>query len=94
MEGATTRLRAIVLTSLTTIVGLLPLSLSGGAFWAPFGFVVIFGLAASTVLTLLVQPAAYLTLERRRQREVPHEASSSTPIMPTPPDRTMTDQAG
>ena len=54
------------MTSITTIGGLLPLSLGGGRFWAPFGFAMIFGLAASTVLTLVIQPAAYITLERRR----------------------------
>ncbi len=64
VSGAATRLRAIAMTSVTTIGGLLPLSLGGGAFWAPFGFAMIFGLAASTLVTLTVQPAAYLTLER------------------------------
>lgn len=67
-RGARSRLRAVLLTSITTIGGLLPLSIGGGEFWAPFGFAMIFGLAASTVLTLVVQPAAYLTLERRRQQ--------------------------
>jgi multidrug efflux pump subunit AcrB len=65
-EGALTRLRAVLLTSVTTIGGLLPLALGGGAFWAPFAFAMIFGLGASTVLTLVVQPAAYATLERLR----------------------------
>jgi multidrug efflux pump subunit AcrB len=69
--GATTRLRAVTLTSITTMGGLLPLSLSGGEFWAPFGFSMIFGLAASTVLTLVVQPAAYLTLDRWLRRGRP-----------------------
>jgi len=68
VEGTRSRLRAVLLTSVTTMGGLLPLSLSGGAFWAPFGFAMIFGLAGSTVLTLVIQPAAYLTLERRRER--------------------------
>jgi multidrug efflux pump subunit AcrB len=66
-QGALTRLRAVLLTSFTTMGGLLPLSLGGGAFWAPFGFAMIFGLGASTILTLVVQPAAYLTLERLRR---------------------------
>jgi multidrug efflux pump subunit AcrB len=69
--GATLRLRAVTLTSVTTVGGLLPLSLTGGEFWAPFGFAMIFGLAASTVLTLVVQPAAYLTLDRRLRRGKP-----------------------
>jgi multidrug efflux pump subunit AcrB len=68
MTGATTRLRAVTLTSLTTMGGLFPLTLTGGAFWQPFGVSMIFGLAASTVLTLLVQPTAYLLLERRKRR--------------------------
>jgi len=68
VRGASTRLRAITLTSATTIAGLLPLSLAGGDFFGPFGFAMIGGLTASTVLTLVVQPAAYLTLERRRRR--------------------------
>lgn len=68
MSGATTRLRAVVLTSLTTMGGLLPLALGGGAFWSPFALAMVFGLGASTALTLLLQPAAYLMLERRRRR--------------------------
>ncbi|MCZ6709472.1 MAG: efflux RND transporter permease subunit, partial [Gammaproteobacteria bacterium] len=68
-QGATTRLRAVTLTSVTTIAGLLPLSISGGDFFGPFGFAMIGGLAASTILTLAVQPAAYLALERRRTRD-------------------------
>jgi multidrug efflux pump subunit AcrB len=66
-EGALTRLRAVLLTSITTIGGLLPLAIGGGAFWAPFAYAMIFGLGASTVLTLVIQPAAYATLERLRR---------------------------
>jgi multidrug efflux pump subunit AcrB len=68
IKGAGTRLRAIVLTSLTTIGGLLPLSLAGGTLFAPFGWAMIFGLAGSSVLTLVVQPVAYMTLESSRLR--------------------------
>lgn len=66
-EGTLTRLRAVLLTSITTIGGLLPLAVGGGAFWAPFAWSMIFGLGASTVLTLVVQPAAYATLQRVRR---------------------------
>jgi len=79
--GATRRLRPIVLTSVTTIGGLLPLSLGGGSFWAPFGYAMIFGLSASTLLTLLVQPAAYLVLERRRLRATT-QAVTGIPALP------------
>jgi multidrug efflux pump subunit AcrB len=54
------RMRPIVLTSLTTIGGLLPLSLFGGALWAPMTNGMIFGLAVSTVLTLVVVPTVYV----------------------------------
>lgn len=83
VTGATTRLRAVTLTSVTTIGGLLPLSLTGGRFFGPFGWAMIFGLAASMVLTLLVQPAAYLTLERRRKRDF--TAPLTTSVAPGSP---------
>ena len=56
------RLRPVILTTLTTIGGLLPLllNLSGGAeFWQPLTGAVIFGLGFATVLTLIVIPVMY-----------------------------------
>ena len=46
----------IVLTSLTTILGLLPLTLRGGGLWAPMGWAIIGGLLSATILSLLVVP--------------------------------------
>ncbi|MEA3274516.1 MAG: efflux RND transporter permease subunit, partial [Pseudomonadota bacterium] len=54
------RMRPIVLTTLTTIGGLLPLSLFGGALWAPMTNGMIFGLIVSTGLTLFVIPSLYV----------------------------------
>ena len=54
------RMRPILLTSLTTIGGLLPLSLFGGALWAPMTNGMIFGLLVSTGLTLFVIPSLYV----------------------------------
>ncbi|MGI9303676.1 MAG: efflux RND transporter permease subunit, partial [Gammaproteobacteria bacterium] len=54
------RMRPIILTTLTTIGGLLPLSLFGGALWAPMTNGMIFGLIVSTVLTLFVIPSLYV----------------------------------
>ncbi len=59
------RMRPIVLTTLTTIGGLLPLSLFGGALWAPMTNGMIFGLVFSTVLTLVVVPTMYLVFVER-----------------------------
>jgi multidrug efflux pump subunit AcrB len=63
LEAAQTRLIPIVLTSLTTILGLLPLTLSGSSMWAPMGWVIMGGLAVSTLLTLYVVPVLYRLLE-------------------------------
>ena len=54
------RMRPIILTTLTTIGGLLPLSLFGGALWAPMTNGMIFGLIFSTGLTLIVVPTIYV----------------------------------
>jgi multidrug efflux pump subunit AcrB len=62
-ESGINRLRPVLLTTVTTIGGLLPLllNISGGAeFWQPLTGAVIFGLAFATILTLLVIPCAYL----------------------------------
>lgn len=56
------RMRPVMMTSLTTILGLLPMSLSlGGAsvVWKPMADSIIWGLVFSTMLTLLVIPVAY-----------------------------------
>jgi HAE1 family hydrophobic/amphiphilic exporter-1 len=57
--AAVARLRPILLTTVTTVAGLLPLVLTQPS-WAPLGFAIIFGLLFSTVLTLLVVPILYL----------------------------------
>ncbi len=54
-----TRFTPIILTTLTTVGGLLPLTLQGGDLWAPMGWTIIGGLLVSTFLTLLVVPVLY-----------------------------------
>jgi multidrug efflux pump subunit AcrB len=66
------RLRPILMTSLATIVGLLPMALkleTGSEGYAPLARVIIGGLIASVVLTIFVVPAAYLLIYQ------PHENS-------------------
>ena len=62
------RLRPVLMTSLTTIFGLLPLALStseGSETWVPLGVTVIGGLLASTVITLVFVPTLYAIFEER-----------------------------
>jgi len=68
--AAETRLTPIVLTALTTMGGLLPLTLKGGTLWAPMGWTIIGGLLVSTVLTLVIVPVIYKLLERKRSARV------------------------
>jgi multidrug efflux pump len=65
-DGCRIRMRPVLLTTVTTIGGLLPLALRGGSLWGPMAWVVIFGLGGATVLTLVVVPCLYLLLERGR----------------------------
>jgi len=60
-EGAAARLRPILTTSVTTVVGLFPLAL-GSPQYAPLCYAIIFGLVASTLLSLVIVPALYLLL--------------------------------
>ena len=73
IRGGRTRLRPILMTSLTTLVGLLPMALgigTGSEANAPLARAVIGGLAVSTVLTLLLIPTLYLMLEERFPRRM------------------------
>jgi HAE1 family hydrophobic/amphiphilic exporter-1 len=58
VEASSTRLRPILLTTVVTVIGMLPLALAS-AFWAPLGFAIMFGLAFSLLLTLVLIPTLY-----------------------------------
>jgi multidrug efflux pump subunit AcrB len=67
------RMRPVLVTSTTDVVGLLPPLLFGGPLWAPLATAMCFGLGLSTVLSLLILPTMYAFLVRpkegrRRQR--------------------------
>ncbi len=59
IESAQRRLRPILLTTATTVGGLIPLWLGGGPMWEPMAIAIIFGLSFATVLTLGVVPLLY-----------------------------------
>jgi multidrug efflux pump len=59
IEASLQRFRPILLTTLTTSLGLIPLWLGGGVMWEPMAISIIFGLLFATVLTLLFVPTLY-----------------------------------
>ena len=68
-QGAETRLRPVLMTALVASLGFIPMALSHGAgaeVQRPLATVVIGGLVTSTLLTLLVLPALYQWIEKRR----------------------------
>ncbi|HYD93277.1 MAG TPA: efflux RND transporter permease subunit [Candidatus Paceibacterota bacterium] len=58
IEAASSRFRPIVLTTITTVVGMIPLSFAS-EIWGPLAFAIMFGLAWSMVLTLILIPVLY-----------------------------------
>ena len=69
VAGARARLRAILLTSITTILGLIPLMMERSfqaRFLIPMALSIVFGLAFATVLTLVLIPTLYLVYEDMR----------------------------
>ncbi len=56
MTAARSRLRPIIMTTITTIIGLLPLAISGGGMWKSMANAMMFGLGFGTVLTLVLCP--------------------------------------
>ena len=66
IEASQRRLRPILLTTMTTVGGLIPLWLGGGPMWEPMAIAIIFGLVFATVLTLGVVPVLYTLFFRVR----------------------------
>jgi HAE1 family hydrophobic/amphiphilic exporter-1 len=90
MQAGPRRLRPIIMTTLATMGGMLPLALgieAGSATQAPLGTVVVGGLLTSTMLSLLVVPTLYLWIDRnisarlRRRREA--SGNDQPPETPT-----------
>ena len=67
--GASDRLRPILTTSITTIIGLIPLALSDPQ-WFPLCMAIIFGLLSATLIALLVVPGLYLQLTPNTSKAV------------------------
>jgi HAE1 family hydrophobic/amphiphilic exporter-1 len=72
LHGGRQRLRAIAMTSLTTITGVLPLVFnwgSGGALYQPLAAGIIGGSVSALLVTFFLLPTAYAVVERRKERK-------------------------
>ena len=72
IAGGKSRLRPVLMTSFTTVLGMLPLAIGTGAgseTWQPMGIAVIGGLTFSTILTLFIVPVLYSIMVNRAQRK-------------------------
>lgn len=84
INGGHSRLRPVLMTSLTTILGMVPMAIGtgvGSEMWRPMGTAVIGGLAMSTVMTLLFVPTMYtifaLTGIRRNRKKMAKEHAAN-----------------
>ena len=89
LDGASRRLRPILMTALATIFALVPMAsgLTGhsGFISQPLAIVVIGGLVSSTVLTLIVLPTLYFLVEGRRERRDLRRARRGKPVAAATP---------
>jgi heavy metal efflux system protein len=73
VSGCRSKFRPVLMTTVTTALGLLPLIVAtgtGSEVQRPLAIVVVFGLATSTVVTLFVVPAAYIWMEKKQTRKL------------------------
>jgi HAE1 family hydrophobic/amphiphilic exporter-1 len=84
-RGTLERVRPILMTTLTTICGLLPLVLFSQSadqnIWNALAYALIGGLSSSTILVLTVTPALYLIFERRAERRRVAREGEGSPIL-------------
>jgi len=79
------RLRPVLMTSLATLIGLIPMALALGAgseAYAPLARAIIGGLAVSVVLTVFIVPCAYYLVYRWKEEHAKNLAAATSTISP------------
>jgi multidrug efflux pump len=89
IEGAARRLRPIILTAITTVVGVAPL-IFVSALWRPIAISIMFGLLFAVALTLLLVPALYLKFCKRLPEDDDERLEHGTrPDLPAPTSHSL-----
>lgn len=83
IDAGKSRIEAIFITSLSTILGLIPITLSD-ALWRALGTAIIFGLAVSSFFTVIIIPILVSILAKKHPRHVPLRQPTYTPSSPSP----------
>ena len=79
LQGCSSRLKPILMTTLTTFFGVIPMAFAGGngaEIYAPLGQAIAGGLFTSTILTLFLVPAIYTLTESRSRKHIKAAANS------------------
>ena len=87
-EAVRTRTRPVLMSSTTTIMGMLPIALGlgeGGGLLAPLAITAMGGLFSSTVLTLIVLPCFYIIVNRFMEKYLGYEEETVEENSATPP---------
>jgi hydrophobic/amphiphilic exporter-1 (mainly G- bacteria), HAE1 family len=76
-DSAVSRFRPILLTTITTVVGMVPLSTISD-FWSPLAFAIMFGLTFAMILTLVLVPTLFYRNEKRKLEKQPNASPVTT----------------
>jgi HAE1 family hydrophobic/amphiphilic exporter-1 len=79
VTAARSRLRPILMTTLTTVLGMLPMALGtgeGAEMWRSLGMTVCWGLSISTLVTLVLIPAVYCVFASRQEKRQKAKAAA------------------
>ena len=77
ISAASSRLRPMMLTALSTVLGLIPIAPT--VFWGPMAFAIMGGLLVATLLTLVFLPTLYVTVFGGKRDEAPPAKSATAP---------------
>ena len=78
--AARSRLRPILMTTLTTVLGMIPMAVGqgeGSEMWRSLGMVVAWGLSISTLVTLVIIPTVYASMASWQERRAARKAANA-----------------